>query len=90
MTKHVTGKSCQRSASCWERWHPEVILSPPKHLVFSSALSMRKDHNQEDSVGWVYWPSEQDLGGRLFLSLGLNFALRESSVWHFCRGKLAE
>lgn len=26
MSRHVADKSCQRSASCWERWHPEVIF----------------------------------------------------------------
>lgn len=26
MSRHMADKSCQRSASCWERWHPEVIF----------------------------------------------------------------
>lgn len=66
------------------------LMSPSKHFVLSAALSIGKEHKQEDSVGWMYWPSEQDLRGWLFLSSGLNFALRESSVWHFCAGKLTE
>ena len=90
MTGHVTDKSCQRSANCWERWHPEVISC---HLLSTSSSQLtptRKEHKQEDSVGWVYWSGEQDLRVWLFLSLGLNFALREGSVWHFCTGKLTE
>lgn len=35
-TRHVTDKSCQKSANCWERWQPKVIL---RHFILILSTS---------------------------------------------------
>lgn len=73
-----------------KRWHPggwchllSTVSSLQLHPVGKS-----RSWEQEESMGVL--THEWDWTGGLFLSLGLHSALRESSVWHFCTGKLAE
>lgn len=63
-------------------------MPPPERRVLPAAPSSGKEQEQEESVGVL--AHEWDWTGRLFLSLGLHSALRESGVWRFCTGKLAE
>lgn len=70
----------------WEKMAPRGLMSPPERCDLPAALASGEE--PEPGAGGIHGCVGPWMG--LFLSLGLHSARRESRVWHFCTGKLAE